>query len=300
MVTPAARALLAVLCLGLASAPAAAQTDPVPPPPSAAPASVEPVDEDLVFVPAEPDFTLISLPSRLRLPDGKWGFRIAHRFTRALAEGSFGDLASDFFGFDGSALVGFELRYGLRPGTQLVFLRTSDRTIQLMAQQSIVRQGARPLAIDAIAAVQGLDNLGEDYTGTLGLLVSRRFGDRAAVYAHPLAVLNPMPELSDGDEAWFVLGLAARIRFGASTYVVVEGAPRLTSSGPDDHHMSFAIEKRRGGHTFQINFSNSFATTLGQVARAYGGSGEWHIGFNISRKFYRHATPPRPSPETGR
>ena len=297
----AARALLALCCLGLAVLPAAAQAVPVPPPPSAAPAPEPelPVDEDLFFAEAEPDFTLISLPSALRLPDGRWGFRIAHRFTRALGAGSFGDLASDFFGFDGSALIGFEVRYGLRPGTQLVVLRASDRTIQLMAQQSILRQGSGPLAVDAIAAIQGLDNLSEDFTGTLGVIASHRFGDRGAVYAQPLVVLNPIPEMVDGDSAWLMLGLAARIRFGASTYIVVEGAPRLNGSDAGDQHFSFGVEKRRGGHTFQINFSNSLAITLGQLARGYGSSGEWHIGFNISRKFYRHATPARSSTGTG-
>jgi len=242
---------------------------------------------DQAFVAAEPDFTLIALPSTLRLPDGRWGFRVSHRFTRSLGEGSLADLASDFFGFDSGSLVGLELRYGVRPGTQLVLLRTSDRTMQLMAQQSVVSAGTRAIGVDAIAAVQGLDNFSEDFTTTLGLLLSRRFGDRGAVYAEPLVVLNALPEADDSD-ATVMVGLGTRIRFGASTYLVAEFTPRLSGPTPGDHHGSVAIEKRRGGHSFQINFSNSFATTLGQIARGYGSTGSWHIGFNISRKFYRH------------
>ena len=293
------RVLLIVIALATAGSTASAQTLPESPPPSPeAPATQTqgqdagegrdaPDVSDLAFVPAEPDFTLIALPSTLRLPGGKWGFRVSHRFTRSLGEGSFGDLAADFFGFDSGSLVGLELRYGVRPGTQLVLLRTSDRTMQLLAQQSLLApRGDQMFAVDALAAVQGLDNFSESYTTTLGVLLSRRFGDRGAVYAEPLVVLNALPEADDSD-ATVMVALGTRIRFGASTYIVAEFAPRLSGATPGDHHGSVAIEKRRGGHSFQINFSNSFATTLGQIARAYGGSGSWHIGFNISRKFYR-------------
>lgn len=283
----AARAIAAVFSLSVA-APALAQEPPPAPPP--APVLVEKIDpgaSDRRFVPSEPDFTLVSLPTTLRLPAGRWGFRVAHRFTRALGQGSFGDLASDFFGFDSGAIVGLEVRYGLRPGLQLALLRTSDRTMQFLGQRSMLQQDdARPFGLDAIAAVQGLDNFTEDYTTTLGLIASRRLGDRGAIYAHPMFVLEPLPESVTAEDTAFLLGLGARLRLGRSTYVVGEFVPRL--SGPDagDDHLSFAFERRKGGHSFQINFSNAFATTLGQVARSYGSSGEWHIGFNITRKFY--------------
>lgn len=280
------RVLFIVVALAAAGSAASAQTVPDASGPDAS---------DLAFVAAEPDFTLIALPSTLRLPDGRWGFRVSHRFTRSLGEGSFGDLAADFFGFDSGSLVGLELRYGVRPGTQIVLLRTSDRTMQLLAQQSLLApHDGRMFGIDAVAAVQGLDNFSEDYTTTLGLLLSRRFGDRGAVYAEPLVVLNALPERNampevDDSDATVMVGLGTRIRFGASTYLVAEFAPRLSGPRPGDHHASVAIEKRRGGHSFQINFSNSFATTIGQLARGYGSTGSWHIGFNISRKFYRHS-----------
>ena len=45
-----------------------------------------------------------------------------------------------------------------------------------------------------------------------------------------------------------------------------------------------AIEKRTGGHTLQLNFTNSFGTTLGQIARG-GSPHDVYLGFNITRKF---------------
>ena len=72
-------------------------------------------DPDVRVDPLQPDFTLAALPTTLRMPMHKLAFRVTHRFTRALGEGDFGDLASDLFGFDGGAQIGLELRYGLRP-----------------------------------------------------------------------------------------------------------------------------------------------------------------------------------------
>ena len=244
-------------------------------------------EPDLPFVPSEPDFTLVNLPTTLRLPAGRWGFRVSHRFTRALGQGDFGDLASDFFGFDSGAIVGLEVRYGLRPGMQIAALRTSDRTIQFLGQMSVMQQGDDgPLGLDLLAAVQGMDNFTEDYTTTFGVIASRRLGDRGALYVQPLFVLEPLPESATADDTAFLLGFGGRLLLGSSTYVVGEYVPRLSGSDAGDDHLTFAIERRKGGHSFQINVSNSFATTLGQVARAYGSSGEWHIGFNITRKFY--------------
>jgi hypothetical protein len=262
----------------------------VAPQAASAPPVVEKVDRgepDLPFVPAEPDFTLVSLPTTLRLPAGRWGFRVGHRFTRDLGAGSFGDLASDLFGFDSGSIVGLELRYGLWPGTQLALLRTSDRTIQFLGQMSIVQQGeSGQFGLDALAGVQGFDNFTEAYTGTFGANVSRRFTDRGAVYVQPLLILNPLPESETADDMAFVLGLGARVRVTSSMYLVGEFAPRLSGDDTGDPHTSFAIESRKGGHSFQINFSNTWAMTLAQVARSYGSGGNWHIGFNITRKFY--------------
>ncbi len=294
MVTRALPIIAAVVWLAASPLPVMAQAAPEPPPPSVVPAPAPPHD-DTAFVAAEPDFTLIALPTALRLPGGKWAFRVAHRFTRSLGQGTFGDLASDLFGLDGSALVGLEVRYGLRPGTQLVVLRTSDRTIQLMAQQSLVKPDTHAVGVEAVAAVQGLDNLTESYTGTFGVILSHRFGSRGAAYLQPLVVMNPLPESDTADDVAVLVAVGARVRFGASTYLVGEFAPRLSGASPEEHHAAFALEKRRGGHSFQISVANSFATTLGQVARGYGGSGDWRLGFNISRKFYRPSAPPAAS-----
>jgi len=52
------------------------------------------------------------------------------------------------------------------------------------------------------------------------------------------------------------------------------------------HHLSFGFEGRVGGHSFQLNFSHDFATTLATMARGAGTGDDWYIGFNLSRKFF--------------
>jgi hypothetical protein len=288
-------AAVLLVVAGLAGTPALAQTS--GPPASAAgaapgAAAMQGADPDLLTAPAEPDFTLIALPTSLRLPRGKLAFRLTHRFTRPIAEGSFGDFAGDLFGFDSSARVGLELRCGVRAGTQVALHRTNDRSLQLMAQHEIVGQtsgqGERPFTLDALAAVEGLDNMSEEFSGTIGAVVGRRAGDRAAFYVEPMFVSNtdltPAPA---GDDHTVLLGLGLRLRLGASrTCLVVEAAPRLAGFDPGVDHLSVAIEKRAGGHVFQVNVSNALGTTFRQIARGGASRSDWFIGFNLTRKFY--------------
>ena len=161
-------------------------------------AAVQEDDPDLDVNRAQPDFTLIGLPTTLRLARHKSAFRITHRFARPLGQGDFGDLAADFFGFDASAQIGFEYRFGLFRSTQVAVHRTNDRTIQFLLQRQIVGQDADfPLAIDAIAATEGTDNFTDSYSPTLGVLLSREFSDRAAVYAEPIWINNSNAEPSE-------------------------------------------------------------------------------------------------------
>ena len=90
-------------------------------------------EDDAVLKLAEPDFTLIALPTSLRLPKFKSAFRVTHRFTRPLGQGDFGDLAADLFGIDSGAQIGLEYRFGIVPGGEIGIHRTSDRTIEFFS-----------------------------------------------------------------------------------------------------------------------------------------------------------------------
>jgi hypothetical protein len=237
---------------------------------------------------SEPDFTLIALPTTLRMPRFASAFRVTHRFTRPLGSGDFGDLASDFFGFDTGAQIGLEYRFGILPATDIGIHRTNDRTIEFFLQRGIFRQGARlPVSVDAYLTAEGTNNFRDSYSPAVGAVISRTFGRHGAVYVEPLWVnnTNQFPsEVVDHNDT-FMIGLGARVRVRPTIYLVAETAPRVSGYDPDGHFASFAIEKRVGGHAFQINISNGVGTTLAQIARG-GSRDDWFIGFNISRKFF--------------
>jgi hypothetical protein len=282
-----------LFCL-LPAAGSAQDPPPVPPstpqPPPTQPAEQpepERADPDVRVDPLQPDFNLAALPTTLRMPVGKWAFRVTHRFTRSLAEGDFGDAASNLFGLDGGSQVGLEIRFGLLPGTQIGVHRTSDRSIQLFGQQNVMNErDGRPFGLDALATLEGEDNLSERYKSALGVIASKNFGGVAALYVEPLVVLNTNP-FETGDAHTAMIGLGGRFRVRPSMYLMAEYTPRVAGYRPSVDQITFAVESRAGGHLFQINVGNGFGTTLGQVAGGGIEYDQWYLGFNISRKFFR-------------
>ena len=280
--------------LALFGAPVLAQnTPPQPPQPATTAAPEPPANLDSRVDPLQPDFNLAALPTTLRLPVHKSAFRVTHRFTRSLGRGDFGDLLNDFFGFDSGAQIGLEFRYGLLPGTQIGVHRTSDRTIQIFGQHNVLQQSVdrgpigidMPIGLDIIATFEGTNNLRAQKSGAFGLVVSRKVGRVAALYVEPIFVANSSP-FDTGDNHTLMVGLGGRVRIRPSTYLVGEVTPRVSGYTPGIEQGSFGIEMRSGGHAFQINVSNGFGTTLGQLARGGVSNDSWFIGFNIMRKFF--------------
>ena len=265
--------ILLTLALALLVSPAAAQDD----------------DPDLDLSVSQPDFSVITLPTTLRLPRFKSAFRVTHRFGRPLGDGDFGDLAGDLFGLDAGAQIGLEYRFGLMRGLQAGIHRTSNKTIEFFSQYNLMQQTAsRPVGVGVLASIDGTNNFRDSYSPALGVAISRTLGARGALYVEPMWVNNSNPEPQElvDDNSTFLVGLAARLRIRPTVYIVGEVAPRVSGYDPGVTHGTFGIEKRAGGHSFQLNFSNGFATTMGQLARGGFTNDDWYMGFNISRKFF--------------
>jgi Membrane bound beta barrel domain (DUF5777) len=259
----------------------------------AAEAAAQDEKDDAVLDPAQPDFTVITLPTTLRLPKFRSAFRVTHRFLRPLGQGSFGDLVEDFFGFDASTLIGLEFRFGVWNGLQAGINRTSDKTIQFFGQYDIQSQSESfPIGLAAYVSIDGTNNFKDSYSPALGVVVSRTIARYAAIYVAPIWVnnSNDLPSELVDDNNTFFIGLGGRVRVHGSTYVVGEFLPRVSGFDPGVHGGSFGIEQRVGGHSFQLNFSNHFGTTMGPIARGglrnADGDQDWFIGFNITRKFF--------------
>jgi hypothetical protein len=256
-------------------------------PASGAAAQGDDADADADLNLSQPDFTLITIPTTLRLPRFKGAFRVTHRFGRPLGQGDFGNLAEDLFGLDSGAQIGLEYRFGLARGWQAGIYRTSDRTIQFFTNYNLWQQKNKPVGVSVVATAEGTNNFRDSYSPSVGVVVSRELGSYGAVYAQPIWVnnTNPLPADLVDDNDTFMVGLGARIRVRPTVYLVGEVMPR-TGNTPGATQASFGIEKRAGGHTFQVNFSNGAGTTNAQVARGGTASDDWYLGFQISRKFF--------------
>src|SRR5687768_12954806 len=279
------RLLLTLLFAAAVAAPAAAQAPADPAAANAATAQDDDPDRDPNA--SQPDFYVATLNTNLRLPRGKWNFRLTHRFTTPLGQGDFGDLAGRLFGLDGGALVGLDLKYGLLPGFDIGVYRTSfDRTIQFQGRYNLLRDASGPFGVSLVANVDGTDNFTDEYSPGAALVVSRELGDRGAIYVQPSYVGNSNLINDVDDDYTAMVGIGARLRLGRNSYVFAEGSPRVSGFDSGVTMVSFGFEQRYGGHVFQLNVSNGAGTTLAQVARGGAGSDNWFLGFNLARKFF--------------
>lgn len=294
--------ILSVQTLGLAFAlasvasPAVAQTpEPVPPAPAAKPP-----------LPAEPEQNLINLSTTQPLKRHGSYFRITHRFARDLRRGSFADLARSLFSLDDGAVIGLEYRFAPTSKLQAGIHRSMfTKTIEFLGRYDGWRQdGGLPVSLSFVASVEGTNNFSDDHSPALGIVASRLFGNVVALYVAPTFVWDSrlstdvtgheehdhdveLPVESDliaeGRNTFF-MGFGGRVRFRPTAYVSFEISPRLSGYDPLNATWGVAVEKHTWGHMFQLNFTNNFGTTYGQIARG-GSEHDIYLGFNITRTF---------------
>lgn len=243
-------------------------------------------DDDTSPQPTEPDFAVINLPTTLRLPLHRGNFRLTHRFQGNLRGESFGHQASNLFGLDNGAAIGFEFRYAVVRHVQAAIYRTNiDKTLQFYGKYDPIAQAASmPVSISALVSAEGRNNFRANRSPAVGGIVSRKVGDTAALYAVPLWVHNSAAASGITRDTG-VVGLGGRLRVRPAVYLVGEVSPRIAGYKSGQTEYGFALEGRAGGHVFQLNVSNAVGTTFGQTA-AGGFTNTLYLGFNIARKFY--------------
>jgi hypothetical protein len=289
MLTPLRRVFCVTFALAaivfLSGSPVVAQTaDPAPAPPP----------------PRETDLNVINVPTTFSLRRHQSYFRLTHRFARDLRRGDFGSLAEDLFSLDNGAIIGLEYRFGLTSTLQAGVHRSMlSKTIQFFGKYDAWHQGdALPVSISLLGSIEGLNNLEDDHQPGVAAVFSRVMNGAVALYVSPAFVArsrtadfldndNEIPGLAgDTDEHTVFVGLGGRFRLRPTVSVTAEYSPRIGGYDPGRGTWGVAIEKRTGsgGHTLQVNFTNSFGTTLGQLARG-GSDHDIYLGFNVTRKF---------------
>ena len=270
-----------LLCAG----PAGAQTDAAQPAPR----------------PVEVELNVINLATtRSVKPRGSY-FRLTHRFARDLRRGDFGSLAEDLFSLDNGAVIGLEYRYGITGNLHAGVHRSLlSKTIQFFGRYDRWRQSAdMPLSISLIASIEGLDNMRDDHQPAIAASMSRTVGQRLSLYVMPAFIgrTRAADFLEDHDhgivagadehaehEHTGLVGFGGRLQLRPSVFVAGEYSPRIAGHDPGRGTWGFAIEKKTGGHTLQMNVTNSFGTTFGQLARG-GSEHDVYLGFNLTRVF---------------
>jgi len=238
------------------------------------------------------ELNLINLPTTRSLNRHQSYFRITHRFARDLRRGSFSELLQDLFSLDNGAVIGLEYRFGITKNLQAGVDRTAlGKTIQFFGRYDGWRQGgSMPVSLSVTGSVEGIKNFHDDYQPAIAATVSRQAGTRVMLYATPTFVANThdvdrLPGVGeDGDSHTLFMGLGTRFRLRPAVYLVGEYSPRLAGYDPGRAVWGGAFEMATKGHTFQINFTNAFGTTLGQIARG-GSNHDIYLGFNITRRF---------------
>lgn len=233
-------------------------------------------------------------------------FRVTHRFARDWRRGTFGQLAQDLFGLDSGAVIGLEYRFAPTSRIQTGIHRSMlFKTIQVSGRFDAWQQDdASPVGLSFLLSVEGTDNMQDDHAPALGVVASRSVGSAITLYASPTFVWNTsavheieddghdhdhdhgpiVNPLDDGYDHTAYVGLGTRIRIRPTTFIVAEYSPRAWGHSPGRGIWGAAIEKQTRGHIFQLNFTNAFGTTFGQIA----GGGDTHnvyLGFNIARRF---------------
>jgi hypothetical protein len=257
--------------------------------------------------PAEIELNITNLPTTRSLKRHQSYFRLTHRFAADLRRGSFGQLAENLFTIDQGAIIGLEYRFGITSNLQAGVHRSLlSKTIQLFGKYDAWRQGeSLPVSISLLGSVEGLNNLSDNHQPAIVASISRVVGTHLVLYATPGFVANtraadfitghdhdhdiPGADTEDehaSHEHTAFLGLGGRARIRPSVFVTGEFTPRLAGHDPGRGAWGVSIEKmtRGGGHTLQLNFTNSFGTTFGQLARG-GSEHDVYLGFNITRKF---------------
>lgn len=250
---------------------------------------------------AEPDYAIVNLPTTRPMKQFRGAFHLTHRFVGNLRQGSFKDNLGNLFGLDNGAVIGLEYRFAFTNSLEAAIYRSSaDKTIQFSAKFDAIRQGgAIPLSLSVIGSVEGNQNFGlltnsdehshaagshEHKAPAIGAVVSRTIGAHAALYVVPMFVHNSLKLDDVSHRNTFFVGMGGRLRIRPTVYLVGEVAPRFSGYAPGKPEFGFGIEKRAGGHMFQLTFANSTSTTFGQIARG-GFPTTIYFGFNLGRKF---------------
>ena len=237
---------------------------------------------------------LINLPTTQSIGKGRLLFRISHRFYLAIGSGY-----DSFYGLDGPAVILLSFGYGLRDNLDLTLARTKlNKEVELSLKWVIFEQG-KILTLPFSAAL----NLGgslvtqsqpdskvfraDNMKFNLQVILSHQVSNTLSFVLVP-AYSSNTNHWDSSPEGTFALGTGGRWMIFNDFSIIWEWIPVLAGYKDNSNGWGLGIEKKIGGHVFQVFILNSTGLTSDQFIP--GGDfrlkdWDFRIGFNIFRKF---------------
>ena len=236
---------------------------------------------------------LINLPTTQAIGKGEWLFRVSHRFYPAFTEGY-----DSFYGLDGPAVILLSLGYGLNDIFSLTLARSQlYKEVELSMKWILLRQGRSKIPFSGALNIGGSlvtesqpdrdvfdsDNMKFNIQAILSYQLNDALSfELVPAYSSNTNHWDPSPE------GTFILGTGGRWMLLKDFSIIWEWNPVLSGYQAGADGWALGLEKKIGGHVFQIFILNSPGITSPQFLP--GGDlilkdGDFRIGFNIFRLF---------------
>jgi len=248
--------------------------------------------------------TLIAnLPTATMIAKGDFQFMIAHRFLPSIKDGY-----DAFYGLDGPAKIRLELGYGISNSLSVTVGRTNlidNLDLQVKFKVLEIRSNILPGIITLKGGIAvnteipegiGRDKFDSDNFQYYGQFIYNTmfFNKKLGVGIVPSYLYNS-DIFSPEKRYTFSLGNYYQYYFDARWSIWLELNPIVTGyQGPIEfgvteksyNSVTFGFDVETGGHFFKIFLTNNYRINLSQYivgADKSASSGEWRIGFNITR-----------------
>lgn len=232
----------------------------------------------------------VNLPTTETLHQRNLEFEISHRFVPTIKSGG-----KTLYGFDGPVNMRLALGYAVTDKMVLTLGRSNLRdNVDLWWKYKFLEVHDASLPFAAAVRLGGAwntevadraagDSRNLQYFGQLiiNTLVMKRLG----IGIVP-SYLDNSYIFTDDRQYSFTLGNYYQLYLSRLMSVLFEWNPVVTGFRTKNNPVSFGIELETGGHFFKIILTNSTLLNSSQFLAGTDNSfnsGQWHIGFNITR-----------------
>jgi len=234
---------------------------------------------------------LINLPTSQPIEKGRFLFRISHRFSEPIGSGY-----QAFYGLDSSAIILFGFGYGLSDNLGISLGRTNaDQEMEAGLHWRILGQNGpadTPFSASLYAGAGLVTRSRPDRSlfasGNISLnlqiSLAYQFCDRLSLLLVPCYSTNT----THGDPSnrgTFSLGIGGRWMVLEDISLIAEYMPAISGNKAPADGWGFGLEKKIGGHVFQVFVLNSMGLVADQFVPGGDLKNDVRLGFNIFRTF---------------